>query len=217
LGHIATRLRIALVLVVLAGLGSAPAASATTTTVTGRFAVLASGGPGPEAVRYGVETGDRLYMLHGLKRHGLAPQQRVEVTGTVSGDAIDVASITATGASLARAATVTGTHSVLVIMVSWTGQPPDTVTAQQAVDQIAGPDNAFYGETSYGALGLTATATGWLQLSAVPSSCDDLATLQNGADAAARAAGFDPDAYDHDMIYVPCGGRSWGNVGGKWT
>jgi hypothetical protein len=119
LGHIATRLRIALVLVVLAGLGSAPAASATT-TVTGRFAVLASGGPGPEAVRYGVDTGDRLYMLHGLKRHGLAPQQRVEVTGTVTGDAIDVASITATGASPARAAAVTGTHSVLVIMVSWT-------------------------------------------------------------------------------------------------
>jgi hypothetical protein len=205
-----------LVVIVLAGLASSPAAPAAT-TVAGRFVVMSSGGPGPEAVRYGVETGDRLYLLRGLAVHKFRPQQRVAVTGTVSGDTIDVASITATAAAPAQAAAVIGTHSVLVIMVWWPGQGPDSLTAQQAVNQIAGPDDAFYRESSYGALGLTATATGWLELPAAPSSCDDLGTLQNGADAAARSAGYDPGAYDHDMIYVSCGGRSWGNVGGKWT
>ena len=101
-----------------------------------------------------------------------------------------------------------------MILVYWVS--PDGVTPQQAVSQVGTTDDAWYRETSYGQMGLTATATPWLKIDA-PAACDDIGTIRESAAAAAVAAGYDPTAFDHDMVYMPCSGFSWGSVGGPWT
>ena len=166
-----------------------------------------------------LQVGNELFRLHFAKDPHYHVRSRVTVTGLRRGHDVTVTrSVAASTAALAATPGANGAQSVLIMRVYWAST--DTVTQAQAVNQVAGTDNAFYREDSYGQLGLTATATAtWLQVAA-PSNCDDIGTLQTEAYNAAVAAGYDPDAYDHDMIYLSsndCAGRSWGQIGGKWT
>jgi hypothetical protein len=193
--------------------GGGVAAGAAGGGLQGRFVVVVSDGRGASQTRYFLERHGRLVPLHFKTRPRFAPNQPIDVQGSATSSGIEVISSRAMGLAPVVSGP-TGTHSVLIILVYWTA--PDSVTPASAVSQVDGTDNSWYNTTSYGQFGLAASATSWLPITA-PASCDDISTIKTEASAAAQSAGYDPTAYNHDMIYLPCSGRSWGEISGQWT
>ena len=117
----------------------------------------------------------------------------------------------------AEAEPVAGTRSVLVMLVTWSH--PAGLTPADAAWQIEARTSRWFSEVSDGRLTLTATATPWL---ALPSTdCDDIQLVRRRAIAAARAAGFEPAAYDHEAIVMPgyaeCAWAGRGQMPGRTT
>jgi PASTA domain len=201
------------------------AAAAEPVTLQGRVSVVAGEDPSGPQVRYLLSRQDRLFELRldAAQARALAPDAPITVRGTREGAGIDVQEVRAAPAASvapvapARAAAVVGTHSVLILRVFWNAA--DTVTAAAAVNQVASIDDGFYRENSYDRLGLTASATRWLRITA-PTDCDDIAAINNATQDAADDAGITTDSFDHTMIYISsrdCVGRSWGQIGGRVT
>ena len=159
----------------------------------------------PDQTLYYLKSGKSLIRLHFAKAPKFDPGRRVSIVGSTSanGQGINVQSAQTTGAITAQ--TTSGTHSVLIMMVDWTS--PDSMTPTQATTQVGATDNAWYNGTSYGQLGLSATATPWMSI-ADPTQggayCD-LGLIEQEAEAAATAQGYSPASYDHEMIYIPIG------------
>jgi Gametolysin peptidase M11 len=171
--------------------------------ITGTFTVIHADGPSKEGTMYFLDRGQTHYRLHFGHRPTLEPSQLVTLKGTLSGHDLSVSGIIAAGRVVS--ATTTGTHSVLVMMVHYS--PIDNVTPSQAETQIGATDDSWYQGTSYGQLGLTATATPWMDIpdsSSGGTTCD-LYRLWVDAETAAISQGYVPSNYDHEMIYVPSG------------
>jgi hypothetical protein len=169
---------------------------------------------------YLLKTQNGYFGLHFDRAPGLRPNQQVVVSGVPGkGRELSVSHIQATAEAVSVAAT-NGILGTLIIPVSWPSAPPDLVTPAQAELQVASVDDAWYRETSYGSVGMTATATPWMAIADPGTGCP-LAEVLTGAEAAATAGGFDPSAYDREMIYVPwtasiCSGfAGFGIVGGR--
>ncbi|MBV9196803.1 MAG: hypothetical protein JO168_21905 [Solirubrobacterales bacterium] len=185
--------------------------------VQGSVSVAVGETPTGHIVKYFLRQGTRLYGLdlNAAQRRSLEPNEQVSIAGVKRGSSIDVDHVQSVGPAAAVA--VTGTQSVLVMRVYWNQR--DTVSKQDAVNQVAVTDDEFYRENSYNRLGLTASATPWLQI-AQPTSCDDIGAINNSAQAAATAAGIDTSVFNHDMIYISsadCIGRGWAEIGGRIT
>jgi len=120
-----------------------------------------------------------------------------------------------------RAAAVTGSRSVAVVMLNFASLPSTPWTADQvrtAVFTGPGSVNAFEQEQSFGALNLTGILStdgdvfGWYTIAASTSVCDpDLWMSQ--ANAAAAAAGVDLAGYQHHIYLFPSvGACGWAGL-----
>jgi hypothetical protein len=106
---------------------------------------------------------------------------------------------------------------ILVMLVEWTA--PDSVTPTRAATQFGPLDDAWLNDVSFGKVRTTATATPWMRIA--PSSCASKDVLLARAQEAARQRGYDPAAYDHEVVYFPrdtaCAGiAGWGRVNGRY-
>jgi hypothetical protein len=195
------------------GLALAPAGQAPT-TVHGTFQAIAVDGANTSATSYFVRVGNNLYRLGGKSSYPFKPRQAIDVTGTINGDAITVSTITlsSSGAAAPLAALpTTGTLHVLVELLYWTS--PDSVTQAQALQQFASTDNTWFQRASYGALGVKASATPWMQIAPPQSgvgSC--LVTQEIEGDQAAANAGYNLANFDHFAYYSPGCGAALGNA-----
>lgn len=159
-----------------------------------------------------IVAGGRTYRLRlpkGAHVHGGTP---VRVRGSLSAQGMDVQEIEALGDP--AYIPTTGTTKVLVILAYWTA--PDSVTVAQAKTQIFGDDHGWFGEASYGQLGLTGDATGWHKITA-PTGGQCYANhmeIMDRAKAKAATAGYNAASYDRTIVYFPgCGGDASGAAG----
>lgn len=150
---------------------------------------------------YVMAEGERFLLQRGGELPGLTPEARIEVTGTIQGSRIRAERIRTTGATAARAAAprVTGTRSVLAILVTWT--TPDSVTPESAVHQLEAVNGAWYDDASYGQVRMTADATDWFTIPTPTGCADD--QIMTDALAAASDSGAALDSYDHLLVYFP--------------
>ena len=169
---------------------------------------------------YLLKTRNGYFGLHFDRAPELKPNQDVVVSGVPGkGRELLVSHVEATAGAVTTAAT-NGTLRTLIIPASWPSAPPDLVTPAQAELQVGSVDDAWYHETSYGSVAMAATATPWMTIADPGTGCP-LAEILTGAEAAATATGFDPSAYDREMVYVPwtasiCSGfAGFGVVGGR--
>ena len=163
--------------------------------------------------------GERYLLQRGGAFPSLAPGTRIDVTGSVEGSRIRSTRIIPIGAPREPGpARVSGTRSVLAILVTWTS--PDSVTKASAVHQLEDVNDAWYEDASYGQVRMTADATDWLTIPAPTGCADD--QIMTDAFAAATAAGASLDAYDHLLVYFPytaaCGwaGQAYVGWGRLW-
>ena len=144
------------------------------------------------------------------------------VEGTRSGHeaAPSTGPVAAAGSTTAPVA-AKGKHSVLVMMVNWTR--PDATTPAAAQNVVGVDVNNWYAAVSYNQMGFTATATPWMTVA--KSDCSlasagywNLLTL---AENQAKARGFNPSAYNHEMVYFPydahCDFGGLGTTGDRYT
>ena len=181
---------------VVLGAGSGPPRSV---TLTGTYRLLAIDGPHIARTIPQLVSGGHVYRLDlASAERGVRPGQTVTITGTRSGNTVDVKRMSGSG-RLATPA-LTGPLSVLVIFASWDG--PDSVTQAQGADIIGTKDSLFYAATSYGQFkGFVPTETPWLAIPD-PGGCS-FETIIADATAAATAAGYTPSAYDKVVVYIP--------------
>jgi hypothetical protein len=93
--------------------------------------------------------------------------------------------------------TILGAQSVLVALVTWGPQPFTREEVQHVVFDEA---DAFYRQSSFGKAWLTGTVTPWLTAFDGSPGCS-VPSIRTAGAAAARAAGYDPTAYER-VIYV---------------
>ena len=186
----------------LVAAGGASAASSEI-VVRGTFLVAHADGRGGagDADFYLLKTSAGYFDLEFTHAPAVQPNQPVVVTGDQQGRDLFVSRIEATETA-AQVAQASQTLDALVMLVSWPSAPPDLVTPAQAAAQVGGTDNAWYEEVSYGSLGMAAIATPWMTIADPGAGCP-LGELVTEAESAAVAEGFDPSAYDREIVYVP--------------
>ena len=92
---------------------------------------------------------------------------------------------------------ILGPQRVLVVLPTWGPEPFTRDEVQHVVFEEA---DAFYRASSYGKAWLTGTVTPWLKAFDGPTGCS-LPLIKSAGAAAAKAAGYDPTAYER-LIYV---------------
>lgn len=201
--------------------GPADEATPPLVTVTGSYELLGSiSAPGaPERAGYHAavrdDSGRRVVLTE--PAGDLVTGARVRITGPLVGGLLRPDSV----AVLEQApigGEVSGTASVLVVMVQWTG--PDATTADRLRTELATESRPWFTDVSYGRWTIaTPTVTDWMAIS--PTDGCDYYGVMTRAIAAAEAGGFAPDTYDHVIIYHPtdadCGWGGLGYVGGRIT
>jgi hypothetical protein len=176
-------------------------------------------------VQYTLEADNgRVYRLRGTgawrkSRAGT----RLSVIGDQSGSDIDVRSASVLKAApSAPAAPVTGTRSLLVINVVWSGTSLTATKAEETAFLFGTTDPArrstkqYYQDVSYGQLNWTGTVTDTLTIEA-PNGCDSTG-IANAADSAATSAGYNPSNYQHVMYNFPdpgCSAAGFGQAPGR--
>ncbi|MDX6198280.1 MAG: hypothetical protein QOJ79_1431 [Actinomycetota bacterium] len=184
--------------------------AAASTSMTGTYQLVAA--QGREGVELAHEYQDVLVVgdkTYALKLHsGARPPSgtTVHVSGTKSGSTVEADSLTTGGTAATSTATAAKTQKltrVLVILATWNS--PDAVTPAQAVQQVGSDDGAWLADTSYGEMGLSATATPWLHISGPDGGrCwANQSQIMDQAKSAAAGAGFGAAAYDRTMLYFP--------------
>lgn len=109
----------------------------------------------------------------------------------------------------------TGDQLALVILATWGPEPWSGDEVRQAVEDA----DAFLRRSSFGQLSLQSTVTPWLAAYPGQPACpqpvhERLApALADPPLAAARLAGFDPDAFDRVIYVVPKTGCEWFGIG----
>jgi hypothetical protein len=196
------KILVAALAALLVAAGGASAASSKIVVRGTFFVAHADGRDGVrDADRYLLKTGAGYFDLDFTQAPAVQPNQPVLVAGEQQGREIFVSRIEATGAAT-HVVQASQTLDALVMLVSWPSAPPDLVTPAQAEEQVGSTDDAWYEEVSYGSLGMAATATPWMTIADPGEGCP-LGQLLTEAESAAVADGFDPSAYDREIIYVP--------------
>jgi hypothetical protein len=170
---------------------------------------------------YLIAGGERYLLQRGGTFPSFQPGARIEVTGTLDGSRIRTDGVRPVGATPSRLAPsrISGTRSVLAILVTWTS--PDSVTPASAVLQLENANDAWYDDASYGQVRMTADATDWLTIPAPTGCADD--QIMTDALTAAGGAGANLGAYDHLLVYFPhtsaCGwaGQAYIGWGRLWV
>lgn len=191
------------------GMAWPAAAQAQSETLEGRYEVIHIDRMPEPLYEYWLDTGKKHHKLKLKQRPAINPGSRVRVKGGTVGATVDVESIEPVAP--AEAVPTTGQRRVLVMLVHWTA--PDSVTPQQAVSQLGATNNNWFAETSFAQMGTTATATPWMTIDS--SDCSQYYDILEKARVAARARGYDPAAYDHEVVYWPNDSRcsSWAGMG----
>lgn len=123
---------------------------------------------------------------------------------------------------LSTADVATGTHRLLLAMVSWSGHPADTMTAARASTALA-TNRTWYQTASAGRLDMPATVQDWLPIATPTGSCTDVDwysfsfSLRDNARAALTAQGYDLATYDSVILYFADAGCPYGGLGGGGT
>ncbi|MFL5946290.1 MAG: hypothetical protein ACJ74C_12785, partial [Gaiellaceae bacterium] len=103
---------------------------------------------------------------------------------------------------------VLGPQKILVALVTWGPQP----FARDDVRRIVFEEvDGLYRRMSYGKVALEGDVTPWLHAFPGPAGCNLPPVRAAGADAA-RAAGYDPAAYDRVVYVHPAAGCPWSGV-----
>ena len=172
------------------------------------------------------DEGDRLRLrFESQDPPGWQTGDAVRVTGSSDGETLDVerservAGRHAQDASAASSWT-TGPKRVLLIRFNFaddTSQPYSDTTSQNVMFGAAGSVAAFYAEGSYGLTTHTGSITPWLTVpSNKPTTCNPF-TASSQASTLAKAAGYDPAAYQFQVYvfpHLPCGWAGLASVGG---
>lgn len=123
----------------------------------------------------GVEPGDTVSLP--------SPGGQIEVVGTSDARTVEGAS---------------GTHRVLLAMVSWPGNPADSVTAAQASSAVAA-NRSWYQTASAGRLDMPTLVQNWLPI-ATPGACD-VRSIDSNARSALAALGYNLSTYSSVVLY----------------
>jgi hypothetical protein len=175
------------------------------------FEAHADGVPGASAETFQLVTAHGAYDLAGPVE--AESGQRVTVTARQSPGGL-VVKEASPAAPRAPAALAAGPKTILAIPVTW-GSISQPVTQSAAAALLNGDVAAWYAETSYGGLTVSATSTPVLTIPD-PGACNASA-IQTSAISAAQTAGYAPSSYTNRMIIVPkqyCGWGGLGQVGG---
>ncbi len=170
-----------------------------------------------EDVYRAVLVGDDGRMIFLAGRRHFPANKRVRVAGTLDGStlaalSVEPAKTTAPKAGFSADARTTaglstaGTSHVLVMLAYWTA--PDSVTPESASAQMFGDSNAWYRDSSYGALGQSGVVTPWMHIDPpAENQCSgDSGSIMTNAQASAHALGYDLGAYDNFIVYFPYDG-----------
>ena len=120
-----------------------------------------------------------------------------------------VAAVAALSGSAPATALVSGEHSLLVIRATWGPKPFATEDVNRVLDEV----DAFFRASSFGRVSFRSTVTPWIRAYDVAPACNPL-TIAYPADDAARAAGYDPAAYDRIVYLFPETACAW--AGSRW-
>jgi|GEM_PF-6964124 Calx-beta domain. len=164
-----------------------------------------------------------VYFLAG-RRH-FPSNKRVRIAGTLGGStltavSVDPASTPVPKAGLTAGATTTaglptaGTSHVLVMLAYWNS--PDSVTPESAAAQMFGDSNAWYRDSSYGALGQSGVVTPWMHIDPpAGNQCyADSGSIMINAQGSAQALGYDLGTFDNFVVYFPYDGEAGSDCGG---
>ena len=158
----------------------------------------------------------------------IAPNSTLRVDGTINDGTLSLSNVTATAPAPTTSQTkpaagaadgTTDTHVVkdLVVLAYWTA-PDGNYTQASAQAEVAN-DDAWFKEVSYGAEGISATATPWVKIANPGADCNEYAVVDS-ARAAAAAVGYDYTQYDRTLVYFPRATCPWAGVstiGGDWS
>jgi hypothetical protein len=120
-----------------------------------------------------------------------------------------VVAVAALSGSAPAIAVVSGEQHLLVIRATWGPKPFATEDVTQILDKV----DAFFRASSFGQVSFKSTLTPWLRAYGDAPQCNQL-TLAYTADDAARAAGYDPLAYDRIVYLFPTNECPW--TGSRW-
>lgn len=150
----------------------------------------------------------------------LATGARVTLEGEARAGAFRVASVASLELPLPEAPDISGTTSVIVILIKFLDTTVEPYTVAQAQGVVLGATNsaaAYYAEASYGSHTLAGIVTNWLTARINrPTTCDYIA-VSTEAEYAAQQAGYNPGGYQKHMYvfpHIPCG---WAGLGGGST
>ena len=179
----------------------------------GRLEVSVIDGPTSAAYEYAVVTRDKKRIKLKLsKRPRIEPGAEVRVSGDLAADTLAVDAIEQTAP--APDAPEAGRRRILVMLVQWTA--PDAMTSARAQNVFGPQDDAWFNDVSFGKVRTEATATPWMRIT--PSTCAQPEAMLVRAQEAARQLGYEPAAYDHQVVYFPredaCWWAGWANVRG---
>ena len=142
---------------------------------------------------------------------------RVTLEGESRGSSFRVARIAVLEAPAADTPNISGTSSVIVILIKFLDTTVEPYTVAQAQNVVFGASDsaaAYYAEASYGSHTLSGIVTDWLTARIDrPTTCDPYA-VSTEAEYAAQQAGYNPGSYQKHVYvfpHIPCG---WAGLGG---
>ncbi len=202
-GRRAAQIGVLVVVSCLAASGIADAGATPDSRFQGRLRIVHADAPFGSETTYWLESAGTTRQLSLDEADAPGPNTRVEVAGVRDGATIDVDSIEETGPPPSPGPS--GNQRILIMLAGYS--PQDAVTSTSAEQQIGQVDSDWYRGTSYGAAWLTATATPWMTIPdrSVGGTTCKIYGIFSDAEAAAVALGFNPSAYDREMVYVPHG------------
>jgi len=113
-----------------------------------------------------------------------------------------------------------GTRYALVININFSDQPAQPWTVEFADNVFNNMVRSWFEEGSYGQTSLVADVIGWFTIDAPSTSCAS-GTFRTLGEAAARAAGYEPNDYNHVVLAFPrpnaCSWAGLGQVPGRIT
>lgn len=166
------------------------------------------------------------FLLNGVDADaGPKSGSTVRVAGAEQGASIEVSAITSLAAPSASAAPATGARATAVVLFNFADNAQRPFTAADALTRVfTGADsaNAFYQESSNGALSLVGKNSpagdvlGWYTIPQTASVCDQVRWAESVRSAAA-SSGHDLTSYDNVVYVFPrvaaCPWGGWGYIG----
>ncbi len=213
--------RLAAVLFLQATIGLGLAAAAGAEIVSGTVEILTADdferGRSERIATLVADGGKRLALHLDPDSPGLEDGARVTLEGEARGGVFRVTRIASFEAVPAQVPGISGTTSVIVILIKFLDTTVEPYTVVQAQNVVLGASNsaaAYYAEASYGGHTLSGIVTNWLTARInKPTTCDPFA-VSSEAEYAAQQAGYNPGSYQkHVYVFprIPCG---WAGLGG---